>query len=60
MARETTAHKLSERIYDKVEKALAAKTGEKVIEIFLWWTGLVPWECGFPFPGSLASTLLGR
>ena len=24
----------------------------------VWWTGLVPWEFGFPFPGSLASTFL--
>ena len=23
------------------------------------WTGLAPWEFEFPFPGSLASTLIG-
>jgi len=22
------------------------------------WTGLAPWECEFPFPGSLTSTFL--
>ena len=24
----------------------------------IWWTGLAPWEFGFPRPGSLTSTLL--
>ena len=24
----------------------------------IWWTGLAPWECKFPFPGSLISTFL--
>ena len=24
----------------------------------IWWTGLAPWEFGFPFPGSLVSTFL--
>jgi len=26
-----------------------------IIEM-IWWTGLAPWECEFPFPGSLIST----
>ena len=30
-----------------------------IIEM-IWWTGLAPWEFGFPFPGSLISTFLGR
>ena len=24
----------------------------------IWWTGLVPWELEFPFPGSLISIFL--
>ena len=24
----------------------------------IWWIGLAPWEFGFPFPGSLTSTIL--
>jgi len=28
-----------------------------IIEM-VWWTGLAPWEFGFPFPGSLISTFL--
>ena len=23
----------------------------------IWWSGLAPWECEFPFPGSLISDL---
>jgi len=26
----------------------------------IWWTGLAPWECEFPFPGSLISTFPGH
>jgi len=29
-----------------------------IIEM-IWWTGLTPWEFGFPFPGSLISSFLG-
>ena len=25
-----------------------------------WWTGLAPWELGFPFPGSRISTFLAQ
>jgi len=28
------------------------------IIVMIRWTGLAPWEFGFPFPGSLTSTLL--
>ena len=27
------------------------------IIVMIRWTGLVPWEFGFPFPGSLTSAL---
>ena len=70
---ETTSHLLNERIYDKVEAALAAdqKVTEReslidhllvrihFIVMRVRWTGLAPWECEFPFPGSLISTFLG-
>ena len=29
------------------------------IIVMIRWTGLAPWECVFPFPGSLISTFLG-
>ena len=29
------------------------------IIVMIRWTGLVPWEFEFPFPGSLTSTFLG-
>ena len=29
------------------------------IIVMIKWTGLAPWECEFPFPGSLISTLPG-
>jgi len=28
------------------------------IIVMIRWTGLAPWEFGFPFPGSLTSTFL--
>ena len=28
--------------------------------VMIRWTGLAPWEFEFPFPGSVASTLLSR
>ena len=30
-----------------------------LIVVMIRWTGLAPWECEFPFPGSLVSTFLG-
>jgi len=30
------------------------------IIVMIRWTGLAPWEFGFPFPGSLTSTFLSR
>jgi len=28
------------------------------IIVLIRWTGLAPWDFGFPFPGSLTSTFL--
>ena len=30
------------------------------IILMIRWTGLAPWECEFPYPGSLTSTFLVR
>jgi len=30
------------------------------IIVMIRWTGLAPWEFGFPFPGSLTSTFPNR
>ena len=29
-----------------------------LVQIHFWWTGHAPWECAFPYAGSLTSTFL--